>query len=103
MPGTWNRRGTSSTSTELDWFEHRLLERPDRSVHLHVFSAGCEEVDAMLRRRDHLRVDAEDRELYVATKRELAARPWKYGQQYADAKSTVIRAILARSERSDTG
>jgi GrpB-like predicted nucleotidyltransferase (UPF0157 family) len=46
---------------EPDWFEHRLLKRPDGNVHLHVFSAGCEEVDAMLRFRDHLRVHAADR------------------------------------------
>jgi GrpB-like predicted nucleotidyltransferase (UPF0157 family) len=46
---------------EPDWFEHRLLKRPDGNVHLHVFSAGCEEVDAMLRFRDHLRVNAADR------------------------------------------
>jgi GrpB-like predicted nucleotidyltransferase (UPF0157 family) len=85
---------------EPDWFEHREFKRPDRSVHLHVFSAGCDEVDAMLRFRDHLRVDAADRELYAATKRELAVRPWKYGQQYADAKSPVIREIMARVDRS---
>jgi GrpB-like predicted nucleotidyltransferase (UPF0157 family) len=46
---------------EPDWFEHRLFTRPDGNVHLHVFSAGCEEVDAMLRFRDHLRVNAADR------------------------------------------
>lgn len=83
---------------EPDWFEHRLLKRPDGNVHLHVFSAGCEEVDAMLRFRDHLRVHPADRELYAATKRELAARPWKYGQQYADAKTHVIREIMARAD-----
>jgi GrpB-like predicted nucleotidyltransferase (UPF0157 family) len=88
---------------EPDWFEHREFKRPDRSVHLHVFSAGCEEVDAMLRFRDHLRVNAADRELYAATKCELGAHPWKYGQQYADAKSPVIREIMARADRSEAG
>jgi GrpB-like predicted nucleotidyltransferase (UPF0157 family) len=87
---------------EHDWFEHRELKRRDRSVHLHVFTVGCEEVEAMLRFRDHLRVSAADRELYAATKRELAAHDWKYGQQYADAKSAVIREILACSKGSDT-
>jgi GrpB-like predicted nucleotidyltransferase (UPF0157 family) len=38
-----------------------------------------------LRFRDHLRCDDADRELYEATKRELAARRWTYAQQYADA------------------
>jgi len=30
------------------------------------------------------------------TKRELAARTWKYVQNYADAKSKVVEEILAR-------
>ena len=85
---------------EPDWFEHRQFKCSDRDVHLHVFSAGCEEVGAMLRFRDHLRVNSADRELYAAAKRELAARAWKYGQQYADAKSPVIREIMARADRS---
>jgi GrpB-like predicted nucleotidyltransferase (UPF0157 family) len=51
----------------------------------------------MLRFRDHLRRDAGDRELYERTKRELAQREWKYVQHYADAKSEVVEAILARA------
>ena len=82
---------------EPDWFEHRCLKGPDTNVNLHVFSAGCEEVDRMLRFRDHLRADTADRELYAATKRQLAARDWKYVQHYADAKSAVIAEIMARS------
>lgn len=85
---------------EPDWFEHRLLKRHDRDVNLHVFTAGCAEVDTMLRFRDHLRANAVDRELYEATKRDLAGRQWKYGQQYADAKTAVIREVLARAERA---
>jgi GrpB-like predicted nucleotidyltransferase (UPF0157 family) len=82
---------------EPEWFEHRLFKGPDTNVNLHVFTAGCEEVDAMLRFRDHLRADAADRELYARAKRELAARDWKYVQQYADAKTAVVREILARA------
>jgi GrpB-like predicted nucleotidyltransferase (UPF0157 family) len=82
---------------ERDWYEHRLLKPADGSVHLHVFSAGCEEVERMLRFRDHLRSSAEDRELYERTKRELAAHDWKFGQNYADAKTGVVREILARA------
>jgi GrpB-like predicted nucleotidyltransferase (UPF0157 family) len=83
---------------EPSWFEHRMLRRSDRSVHLHVFSAGCPETQRMVRFRDHLRSSAEDRDLYAATKRELAAREWKYMQQYADAKTGVIAEIMARAE-----
>ncbi|HUB05301.1 MAG TPA: GrpB family protein [Solirubrobacteraceae bacterium] len=82
---------------EPDWFEHRLLRPPDGSAHLHVFPAGCEETDRMLRFRDWLRTSDADRELYLATKRELAAHHWKYMQQYADAKSEVVSQIMARA------
>jgi GrpB-like predicted nucleotidyltransferase (UPF0157 family) len=82
---------------EPDWFEHRLFVGPDTDVNLHVFSAGCEELDRMLLFRDHLRADSADRARYAATKRELAARGWKYMQQYADAKSAVVAEIMARA------
>jgi GrpB-like predicted nucleotidyltransferase (UPF0157 family) len=82
---------------EPEWFEHRLCKGPDTNINLHIFSAGCEEVGAMLRFRDHLRSNDSDRELYAAAKRELAARDWTYVQQYADAKTAVVRDILARA------
>jgi GrpB-like predicted nucleotidyltransferase (UPF0157 family) len=83
---------------EPEWFEHRLFKGPDRDVNLHVFPAGCAEVERMLRFRDWLRVNAADRELYAGAKRELAARDWKYMQQYADAKTAVVHEIMARAE-----
>jgi GrpB-like predicted nucleotidyltransferase (UPF0157 family) len=82
---------------EPDWFEHRLLKGPDANVNVHVFSPGCAETERMLLFRDWLRRDAADRELYEQTKRELAATEWKYTQHYADAKSEVVEAILARA------
>ena len=51
----------------------------------------------MLAFRDWLRTDDDDRRLYEATKRELAARDWVYVQDYADAKDEVVAAILARA------
>jgi GrpB-like predicted nucleotidyltransferase (UPF0157 family) len=83
---------------EPDWFEHRLFKGPDTDLNLHVFRAGCPEVSAMVRFRDRLRTNARDRELYAAVKRELAARDWKYTQQYADAKTEIVREIMARAE-----
>ncbi len=80
---------------EPDWFEHRLLRPPDGAAHLHVFSASCAETDRMVRFRDWLRANDADRELYLATAH-LAARDWKYMQQYADAKSDVVNQICAR-------
>ena len=82
---------------EPEWYEHRLFKGPDTNVNLHTFSRGCEEFDRMLVFRDRLRSDSADRALYEAAKRELAARDWKYLQQYADAKSEVVRQILLRA------
>ena len=82
---------------EPDWFEHRVLKGPDTDVNVHVFTAGCEEVDRMLLFRDWLRENAADRELYAERKRELADREWKYMQQYADAKTAVVDEIMGRA------
>ncbi len=81
---------------EPDWFEHRLLKGIDPSVNLHVFPSGCPEVERMMGFRDHLRGNEADRELYERAKRELAARTWEHVQNYADAKSEVVQAILGR-------
>ena len=82
---------------EPDWFEHRLLKGTDIAANVHVFTVGCDEADRMLAFRDHLRVEADDRALYEVTKRRLAAGEWETVQDYADAKSEVVRSILART------
>ena len=85
---------------EPDWFEHRCFKGPDTNVNLHTFSDGCEEVDRNLTFRDWLRTHDDDRSLYLDAKCELAKREWKHVQNYADAKSAVVQAILARALRS---
>lgn len=85
---------------EPEWFEHRMLKGPDTDVNLHVFTAGCEEIERMLRFRDRLRASPADRERYAAAKRALAARRWQYVQHYADAKSAVVAEILAGAAAS---
>jgi len=82
---------------EPDWYEHRLLRGFDPPVNLHVFTPGCEELDKMVTLRDWLRTHPDDRDLYARAKRELAAKEWKYVQNYADAKSDVIHELLARA------
>lgn len=82
---------------EPDWYEHRLFRSPDVDVNIHTFSADCPETVRMLRFRDWLRAHDDDRRLYEATKRELAGRTWTYVQDYADAKTAVVEAILARA------
>ena len=47
--------------------------------------------------RDRLRTSSADRELYAATKRRLAAQDWPTMNHYAEAKTEVIEAILARA------
>lgn len=84
---------------EPDWFEHRLFRGVDPETNLHVFSAGCSELDRCRLFRDWLRVSPQDAELYARTKRELAQREWAHVQDYADAKQTVIAGIMARAQR----
>ncbi len=44
-----------------------------------------------------------DRELYERTKRELAAREWRYVQNYADAKGAVVEEIITRARAEEGG
>lgn len=85
---------------EPAWYEHRVLKGVEPAVNLHVFSLGCPETERMALMRDWLRTHDDDRALYEKTKRELAQRTWKYVQNYADAKTAVVEAILARARSS---
>jgi len=85
---------------EPGWYEHRMFMGPEKSVNLHVFSFGCPEIERMVMFRDWLRVSKDDRELYARTKRALAEREWKYTQNYADAKSTVIKEIMSKARHT---
>lgn len=76
---------------------HRMFRTPARDVHVHVYAPDDPAVAAHLDLRDWLRADTADRELYAATKRHLAERDWSDMNHYADAKSEVIAAMLARS------
>lgn len=49
--------------------------------------------------RNWLRANPSDRLLYERTKRELALKNWKYTQNYADAKTTVVEEIIARAQK----
>jgi GrpB-like predicted nucleotidyltransferase (UPF0157 family) len=82
---------------EPDWHEHRMFKGPDTDINLHVFSSDCSEIDRMLLFRNWLRKNASDRQLYEHTKRELALQNWKDIQHYADAKTSVVKEILARA------
>lgn len=91
------RAGYKLRIRETNWHEHRMLKGPDTDINLHVFSAGCPEVERILGFRNWLRIHAADRELYERTKRDLAQKEWKYTQNYADAKTKVIEEIITRA------
>lgn len=82
---------------EPDWFAHRVFKGPDTNVNLHVFPVGCPEIDELIRFRDWLRAQPEDRQRYGEKKRELAERDWQYMQHYADAKTEIVSEIKARA------
>jgi GrpB-like predicted nucleotidyltransferase (UPF0157 family) len=84
---------------ESEPWPHRMLKGPGADINLHIYSAGCPEIDRMLVFRDWLRRNEDERALYARTKLALAAKQWKYVQNYADAKTTVIDEIMARAER----
>jgi GrpB-like predicted nucleotidyltransferase (UPF0157 family) len=88
---------------EPEWFEHRLFKGPDTSTNVHVFRHGSPEVARMLAFRDWLRSHDDERQSYERTKRELAARDWKYVQHYADAKTEVVEGIIARAQAARDG
>lgn len=95
-------QGFMLRAREPAWFQHRflILRSGDMAWQLHVFSADCEEVERMLAFRDWLRTHDDDRQRYEDVKRELATRTWKHVQNYADAKSDIVREILDRAQKS---
>lgn len=79
---------------------HRLVRTPSRDVHVHVYERGDPAITDYLLLRDRLRTDADDRALYESTKTSLLRRRWDDMNAYADAKTEVVHAILARARAS---
>lgn len=79
---------------EPDWNEHRMFKTLEKNVHVHVYSAGCPEIERNLIFRDRLRQNNDDRKRYEQTKRELAAREWLDMNEYANAKTEVIENVI---------
>jgi GrpB-like predicted nucleotidyltransferase (UPF0157 family) len=78
-------------------YEHRVMKGDAPLVNLHVLPASCPEIARMVGFRDRCRAHPEEFDLYLSTKRELAARTWRHVQHYANAKSEVVEAIIARA------
>ena len=85
---------------EPAWNEHRMFRTPEKDVHVHIYSAGCPEIQRVVSFRDRLRRSTDDRRRYELTKRELAAEEWSDMNAYADAKTEVIKSIIAGEEAS---
>lgn len=77
--------------------DHRMFRTPRRDVHVHVWRESDPEVARHLAFRDRLREHAEERLAYEQLKRELAGRDWPDINYYAEAKSGLIDAIVARA------
>ena len=80
---------------EPKWNEHRMFRTQEKDVHVHIYSAGCPEIERYLIFRDRLRRNIADRRRYEQTKRELAAKEWADMNTYAEAKTEVIENIIA--------
>ena len=84
---------------EPEWNEHRMFRTPEKDVHVHVYSAGCPEIERNLIFRDRLRSNSDDRHRYEQTKRELASREWADMNDYANAKTEVVENIIAAARQ----
>jgi GrpB-like predicted nucleotidyltransferase (UPF0157 family) len=77
--------------------DHRMFRTPERDVHVHVWASSDPKIERHLCFRDHLRENPADRAAYERLKRDLAAREWEDTNEYANAKSELIDAIIAKA------
>lgn len=78
------------------WNGHRMLVPEHGGVNLHIFPDGAPEPLRHLLFRDWLRTHPDDRELYAAAKREIAAATADHPDAYNLDKNAVIDEIYAR-------
>jgi len=87
---------------EPEWNEHLMFRTPEKDVHIHIYSAGCPEIQRNLIFRDRLRCSSDDRQRYERTKRKLAMKEWPDQNAYADAKTDMIESIIAAAQSANT-
>lgn len=83
---------------EPEWNEHRMFRTAEKDVHVHIYSAGCKEIERNLTFRDRLRRNVHDKGRYENLKRELATKKWSDMNAYANAKTRVIEDIIAAAQ-----
>lgn len=78
--------------------EYVTKDAPDgkRITGIHIFEEGHPEIIALRNFRDYLKSHKEDRELYIATKRDLYAKHHDNYHGYDSGKSEVIHEINNR-------
>lgn len=81
---------------------HCIFEPPALDVHIHLWE-DPRDVERHILFRNWLREHAADRTLYEAVKRRLAERTWRSSNDYAEAKSAVVRTILRRAAGEQRG
>lgn len=81
---------------EPDFDEHRMMRTPERDVHIHFYPYYSKEIDRYLIFRDQLRSNSTDRKLYEQTKRKLSEQEWDDTNDYAEAKSKIVEAIIVK-------
>lgn len=82
---------------------HRMFRTQAMDVHVHLWAANSDDVTRHLLFRDWLRAHSEDRRLYEHVKGKLAERTWRDRNEYAQAKTPVISAILRRARGAPQG
>ena len=73
------------------------MRTPELDVHVHVRSEEDPATMAHQATRNRLRSNTADRDLYAATKRQLAQQDWPTMNHYAESKTDVIVQIHGRT------
>ena len=73
-----------------------MVRTPELDVHVHIFTPQSKEISRYLAFRNQLRSNAEDRSTYERAKRMLAGQEWEDMNKYAEAKTEVVEAIIAK-------
>lgn len=87
----------------VDESGHRMFRTPAMDVHVHLWAADSGEITRHVLFRDWLRAHPADRDLYEHVKGKLAQRTWRDRNEYAQAKTPVISAILRRAQGAAQG
>lgn len=84
-----------------EWEEHRCLRGRAPAANVHVWSPGAREPQRHRMFRDWLRDHPEDRDVYAAVKREVAARGFTDQMLYNNEKAWVVYDLYEKIFAAD--